>query len=98
MDHIAPRLGWQRLQAVMCEGHPRHGGALHGIGANPGRRPMFIDGLIVEHQCRPRAVVATGSSTTIVYRRRALHAAIVARAAIDPATARTVICGRICGF
>ena len=30
--------------------------------------PMLFDGLLIEHQCRPRAVAAAGTSTIIVYR------------------------------
>jgi len=29
---------------------------------------MLFDGLLIEHQCRPRAVAAAGTSGTIVYR------------------------------
>jgi hypothetical protein len=29
---------------------------------------MLFDGLLIEHQCRPRAVAAAGTSATIVYR------------------------------
>ena len=29
---------------------------------------MLFDGLLIEHQCRPQAVAAAGTSGTIVYR------------------------------
>ena len=31
---------------------------------------MLIDGLLIEHQCRPRAVAAAGTSATIIYQTR----------------------------